>query len=35
MANDVMFEGKVYESLINANTWSPSTYPAGWKEIVE
>lgn len=31
----VTFEGKVYESLINANTWSPSAYPAGWKEIVE
>ena len=31
----VKFEGKVYESLIDANTYSPSTYPAGWKEITE
>lgn len=29
----VMFEGKVYESLIDNNVWSPSAYPAGWKEI--
>ena len=31
----VKFEGKVYESLIDANTYSPSAYPAGWKEITE
>lgn len=24
---------KVYESLIDANVWSPTTYPAGWKQI--
>jgi hypothetical protein len=24
---------KNYESLINANVWSPEVYPAGWKEI--
>lgn len=29
----VMFEGKVYESLIDNNVWSPSAYPAGWKEV--
>lgn len=23
----------VYESLINANVWSPAVYPAGWREI--
>ena len=23
----------VYESLINANVWSPITYPAGWKKL--
>lgn len=23
----------VYESLINANTWSPTDYPAGWQLI--
>lgn len=31
----VKFEGKVYESLIDANTYSPSAYPAGWTEITE
>ena len=30
----VSFEGKIYESLIDANTWSPSEYPAGWQEVV-
>jgi len=29
----VMFEGKVYESAIDNNIWSPSAYPAGWQEI--
>lgn len=29
----VMFEGNVYESTINNNIWSPSTYPAGWQLI--
>lgn len=31
----VKFEGKVYESLIDANAYSPSAYPAGWKEATE
>ena len=31
----VKFEGKVYESLIDSNAYSPSAYPAGWKEIAE
>lgn len=31
----VIFEGKIYESLIPANAYSPSAYPAGWKEIIE
>ena len=31
----VKFEGKIYESLIDANTYSPSAYPAGWKEMTE
>lgn len=26
---------KVYESPIDNNTYSPSAYPAGWKEITE
>ena len=29
----VKFEGKIYESLIDNNIWSPTAYPAGWKEI--
>ena len=29
----VIFEGEVYESLIDSNTWSPIAYPAGWKLI--
>ena len=29
----VMFGGKVYESLIDANVWSPTGYPAGWQMI--
>ena len=31
----VKFEGKIYESLIDNNAYSPSAYPAGWKEIAE
>ena len=31
----VKFEGKIYESLIDANSYSPSAYPAGWKEVTE
>lgn len=29
----VRFDGKVYESLIDNNIWSPSAYPAGWQVI--
>lgn len=29
----VLFSGKVYESLIDGNVWSPSANPAGWKEV--
>ena len=29
----VIFNGKVYESLIDNNVYSPSDYPTGWKEI--
>ena len=29
----VKFEGKIYESLIDSNVWSPTAYPAGCKEI--
>lgn len=31
----VVFNGKVYESLIDNNVWSPDEYPAGWKEVEE
>ena len=31
--NRVMFNGKIYESLIDNNVYSPEAYPAGWKEI--
>lgn len=30
----VMFEGKVYESLIDNNVWSPADYPEGWQEVI-
>lgn len=29
----VIYDGKVYESLIDSNTYSPSGYPGGWQEI--
>lgn len=29
----VAFEGKVYRSLIDSNTFSPSAYPGGWEEV--
>lgn len=30
----VIFEGDVYESLIDGNTWTPTGYPQGW-ELIE
>lgn len=29
----VTYNGAVYESTINANVWSPSDYPQGWKKL--
>lgn len=29
----VRFGGKVYESLIDNNVWSPTAYPAGWLQV--
>lgn len=29
----VSFDGKVYESTIDNNIWSPTAYPAGWQEV--
>lgn len=31
----VRYNGKVYESLIDNNVWSPDAYPAGWKDITD
>lgn len=31
LGDKVIFEGKIYESIIANNTWSPTGYPAGWK----
>lgn len=28
-------EGKVYESTIDGNVWSPDAYPQGWREVSE
>ena len=33
IGDKVSFEGKVYESVIDNNIWSPAAYPAGWKEV--
>ena len=33
IGDKVIFDGKTYESLINNNIWSPTAYPAGWREI--
>lgn len=29
----VNYNGVLYESLIDGNTWSPDEYPAGWKVV--
>lgn len=29
----VSFNGKIYESLIDGNVYSPSAYPLGWQEV--
>lgn len=31
----VKYNGKIYESLIDNNVWSPEAYPQGWKEVEE
>lgn len=33
IGDKVRFEGKVYESVIANNVWSPAVYPAGWHLI--
>lgn len=34
VGDKVLFDGKVYASTIDNNSWSPSAYPQGWKEVV-
>lgn len=31
----VSFEGKIYESKIDSNTFSPSSFPDGWEEVTQ
>jgi hypothetical protein len=31
--NQVTFNGHLWESLIDANVWSPTVYPAGWRDL--
>lgn len=31
----VNYNGELYESLIDGNTYSPDTYPAGWSKLTE
>lgn len=31
----VTYQGKVYESTVASNVWSPAEYPQGWREITE
>lgn len=33
IGDKVIFEGVVYESVIDNNVWSPAAYPAGWKVV--
>ncbi len=33
MGELVRYQGSVYESLLSANVWSPSAYPAGWQRL--
>ena len=33
LGDKVMFDGKIYESLIDNNSYSPSAYPQGWKLV--
>lgn len=35
IGDKVKFEGKVYQSLIDNNVWSPTAYPQGWEEVNE
>ena len=34
IGDKVRFEGQVYESVIDGNTWSPIDHPQGWEVVV-
>lgn len=34
IGDKVRYNGKIYESLIDNNIWSPEAYPAGWSEVI-
>lgn len=33
IGDKVLFNGQVYESVIDNNIWSPAAYPAGWQIV--
>lgn len=33
IGDKVTFNGHLWESLIDANVWSPTVYPAGWRDL--
>lgn len=35
IGDKVIFNDKVYQSIIDNNMWSPADYPLGWEEISE
>ena len=35
IGDKVIYEGVIYESVIDNNIWSPITYPQGWKVVEE
>ena len=34
IGDQVLFEGVVWESVIDDNVWSPTSHPAGWTEVI-
>lgn len=34
IGDKVLYNGVIYESLIDNNIWSPEAYPDGWAEVV-
>ena len=35
IGDKVVYEGVIYESVIDNNIWSPIAYPQGWKVVEE